>query len=109
MTQGDCDFCGSWSGNLDQGACASCKNRLKLDDPTHPYTRHMAGRVRYALGELYPLPPHPVLARILSEALWQVEQELERGESVNLEHIGPIQKITITAASRDATTTRGAA
>lgn len=95
MKQGDCDFCGRWDGNLVQGACADCRNRLKLDDPPHPYTELMARQVRDALDELYPLPSQLALEHILSEALWQVEQALQRGEIANLEHIGPIQKIRL--------------
>lgn len=26
-TQGDCDFCGYWSGRLVNGACAPCRDR----------------------------------------------------------------------------------
>lgn len=27
---GDCDFCGEWSGRLVIGACAPCRDKLKL-------------------------------------------------------------------------------
>ena len=27
---GDCDFCGEWSGRLVGGACAGCRDRLRL-------------------------------------------------------------------------------
>jgi hypothetical protein len=29
-TQGDCDFCGEWSGRLVGGACAPCRDARKL-------------------------------------------------------------------------------
>jgi hypothetical protein len=28
--QGDCDFCGEWSGRLIRGACAPCRDRRGL-------------------------------------------------------------------------------
>lgn len=28
--QGDCDYCGEWSGRLIGGACAPCRDRYKL-------------------------------------------------------------------------------
>jgi hypothetical protein len=28
--QGDCEFCGEWSGRLINGACAPCRDRYKL-------------------------------------------------------------------------------
>ena len=27
---GDCDFCGEWSGRLVGGACAPCRDKLRL-------------------------------------------------------------------------------
>jgi hypothetical protein len=90
MKQGDCDLCGEWTGALINGACPDCRSRLKLDDPPHPTTKLLEDQVRFALGEIYPLPEPPVLGHILSEALWQIHQELQRGEMIDLEHIGKI-------------------
>lgn len=28
--EGDCEFCGYWSGRLVQGACAPCRDKYKL-------------------------------------------------------------------------------
>ena len=27
---GECDFCGEWSGRLVRGACAPCRDKLRL-------------------------------------------------------------------------------
>lgn len=106
MKQGTCDLCGEWAGELIDGACHDCRNRLKLDDlgarpplasppptPASAYTLTLTARVREVVADLYnDIPADAVIEHIICEALFLAGEDVRRGQSIELESLGQLSR-----------------